>query len=458
MKSLLACLLIILPVYSFAKEGIEDPKAIIAGKAPDTAKVKAYHRLSKLSTNIDSAFYFAETGLKLAREIKYTSGEAACLNQLGGILFGTAHFPESLSNQLKALELYEKLDDIKGMIKVRGDIANIYSRQENFEKAVEYIRSVIVLKRKVGEDERAVYFGLGKAHEFNKDLDSALIYYQRCYEYLLTNPSKERIPFVLIHLGNVHLKQKNYMLALSYARMAASALGNIKDSVGISSVYTHIAEIFHETDQRDSAVYYAEKAFGVGTRNKAIDGVIDPALLLAKLYENDDKKAYFYFKTAKIFQDSIFSVKKLNEISVLSFKENERQRELNESRLLEEETRKNNMQYAAIAAGLLTFLIFFLLISNSIIVNEKLVRFLGVLSLLMVFEFLNLLLHPYVAEFTHHSPILLLLAMVVIAACLIPTHHKLEKWITQKMVQKNKKARVTVAKKILEKHALEEQN
>jgi hypothetical protein len=50
----------------------------------------------------------------------------------------------------------------------------------------------------------------------------------------------------------------------------------------------------------------------------------------------------------------------------------------------------------------------------------------------------------------------MLLAMVAVAACLIPTHHKLEKWITHKMVQKNKKARVSVAKKILEKHALEE--
>jgi hypothetical protein len=50
----------------------------------------------------------------------------------------------------------------------------------------------------------------------------------------------------------------------------------------------------------------------------------------------------------------------------------------------------------------------------------------------------------------------MLLAMVAVAAFLIPTHHKLEKWIMHKMVQKNKKARVSVAKKILEKHALEE--
>jgi hypothetical protein len=72
-----------------------------------------------------------------------------------------------------------------------------------------------------------------------------------------------------------------------------------------------------------------------------------------------------------------------------------------------------------------------------------------------VFEFINLLFHPWLASFTHESPVLMLLALVIIASLLIPMHHRLEKWITKIMVEKNKKIRLEAAKKTiasLEKH------
>jgi hypothetical protein len=66
-----------------------------------------------------------------------------------------------------------------------------------------------------------------------------------------------------------------------------------------------------------------------------------------------------------------------------------------------------------------------------------------------VFEFLNLLLHPFLDKVTNHQPVLMLAAMVCIAALLIPLHHKLEHWITHKMVEKNKRIRLAAAKKTI---------
>ena len=42
----------------------------------------------------------------------------------------------------------------------------------------------------------------------------------------------------------------------------------------------------------------------------------------------------------------------------------------------------------------------------------RLIEFLGVIALLLVFEFLNLLLHPMLVKITHHSPVQMLLALV----------------------------------------------
>ena len=95
-------------------------------------------------------------------------------------------------------------------------------------------------------------------------------------------------------------------------------------------------------------------------------------------------------------------------------------------------------------------LIVFLLLSRSIIVSHKLVEILSVIALLVVFEFINLLIHPWLEKITHHSPILMLLALVAIAALIVPLHHKLEHWTTKKLVEKNKAIRLAQAKKTIE--------
>ena len=73
------------------------------------------------------------------------------------------------------------------------------------------------------------------------------------------------------------------------------------------------------------------------------------------------------------------------------------------------------------------------------------------IALLIVFEFLNLLLHPFLENVTHHTPVLMLVALVCIAALLVPLHHKIEKWATHRLVEKNKAIRLADAKKTIEK-------
>ena len=147
--------------------------------------------------------------------------------------------------------------------------------------------------------------------------------------------------------------------------------------------------------------------------------------------------------------DSIFSASNTAQLQTLGFNEQERHREINENKVKEAAERKHNLQYAAIALGLIAFLTLFLLLSHSIIANQKLIRFPGVVALLIVFEFINLYIHPYLAHATNDSPLLMLLVMVCIAALLVPVHHRLEKWITNKLVEKNKKIRLAAAKKTI---------
>jgi len=147
----------------------------------------------------------------------------------------------------------------------------------------------------------------------------------------------------------------------------------------------------------------------------------------------------------------LFNAKTVQQTQLLAFEENVRQQQLAEEKIKLEEQRKENIQFALIALGIISFIILFLLLSRSFITNAKMIEFFGVIALLIVFEFLNLLLHPFLERITHHSPILMLLALVCIAALLVPLHHRAEKWATQKLIEKNKQIRLDAAKRTIEK-------
>ena len=162
------------------------------------------------------------------------------------------------------------------------------------------------------------------------------------------------------------------------------------------------------------------------------------------IYSNTNKdSAVKYYKAYDVTKDSIDKMSNAQQQQILGIKKD---LEIENAAL----QRKQNIQYALLAFGIITFVILFLAFSRRHITNTKVIQFLGVVALLVVFEFLNLLLHPFLERITHHNPIFMLLALVCIAALLVPLHHKLEKWATHKLVEKNKQIRLASAKKTIE--------
>jgi len=59
-----------------------------------------------------------------------------------------------------------------------------------------------------------------------------------------------------------------------------------------------------------------------------------------------------------------------------------------------------------------------------------------VIALLLLFEFISLFIHPYISQWEHNNPVLMLLTLVAIAAVMVPLHHKLENVVKEKWAHK----------------------
>ena len=254
-------------------------------------------------------------------------------------------------------------------------------------------------------------------------------------------------------MGIIYSKMGKKQLAEEFFRQSFLLNSEINNIRLLARAYCEFAEHFDRINQTDSAIYYATKGFQLDQQFDLLVQQLQASTILAKLYKQENKidSAFKYQQIMIDSRESIFSREKVNRLQTLEFNEQVRQQELSSAKIAAGEERKQNIQYALIALGLVIFIILFLLLSRSFITSTRLIASFGVVALLLVFEFLNLFLHPFLERVTHHSPVLILLALVCIASMLVPLHHRLEKYTTVKLVEKNKEIRLARAKKTIAK-------
>ena len=358
----------------------------------------------------------------------------------------------SLQIQQKGLLLAEKAHNFSILAMLKNQLAHTYRDREEWGNASKIYSTALddAIKGKNEVIKIWPLMNLGVCYLNTNKLDSALKYLQRAYESsLLIN--QVDLPYILWNLGSVHSKMGHSGLAVSYFNMAIQMAEKAKKVRQLSLASIGLAEHFLSVNEIDSCIYYLKKGLNIVQQTPFFYMSAKPAKMLADIYEKSSCDSTLkYANVYKIANDSVFSYKINQQIQMMTFDEDLRQQEMTAEKIKEGEQRKQNIQYALLAFGIITFLIFFLLLSRSIITNTKVIEFLGVIALLIVFEFLNLLLHPFLEKTTNHSPVLMLLALVCVAALLVPLHHRLEKWATAKLVEKNKQIRLAAAKKTIE--------
>ncbi len=394
----------------------------------------------------------AQKLLEQSRKNKDIIGEASASSLFGQGYRLAGNSIKALNNHHRALATAEKTGNQSLLALVENQMGHIYKDREDNDKAI----SIYLLglehatKGKNNAILSALLWNLGAVYLAANKLDSALMYSQRAYELCLQINFKINLPYILSNLGSIQSKLGNTQLAIAYYDMAAKEALKIQSIRYLNLAYTGLAQHYYNFTQTDSSLVYAKKAIAVVDSTFFFYLSIKPAKLLTDIYENSNCDSTLkYAKIFKAANDTLYNTKANQQIQLMTFEEDLRQQELTAEKIKAEEQRKENIQYTLIAFGIITLLILYLLLSRSFITNTKIIEFFGVVALLIVFEFLNLLLHPFLERITYHSPVLMLLALVCIAAFLVPIHHKLEKWATGKLVEKNKQIRLAAAKKTI---------
>lgn len=445
-KKIPVFILLFISNYVYAQNKIADSLLIeIANAKADTSRVRLIgeilYKTNSLSQNDRIAY--SKKILDLAVKQNEKILESIITAELGYILAINGNKLQGSELAFNALEIAEKHQNKLALGIIYQDLAICF--KDDKVKYKEFLFKALPNSEAAKDygNLNATLSTLSKFYYEENKMDSALYYSQRAYEITISINDEQALPTNLIQLAKIqYYYLNNKGIAFEYMRKAMDTKFGKENSDIFVNVMVNMARLFNNDGQQDSALFYTNKA-AARLNNARFVASLDVYDLYKKIYTKiNSDSALKYYRIYETVKDSIDKMSDVQQQQLLSIK-----KEIEMGK--DQEQRNQNIQFALIALGIVSFIILYLLLSHSFITNTKVIEFFGVIALLIVFEFLNLFLHPYLVKFTDHSPVMMLLILVCLAAILVPLHHRVEKWATKKLVEKNKQVRLANAKKTI---------
>lgn len=421
----------------------------------DTSRCLIFAQVSKAYRYSDpeKALEFAQRGLTIAKSIEFERGELLCLSMMAHAFKVTTNYPAALQLYVDILKKSEDKEE-KLTIEILVSMGTIYSEIGDERNSLNSSFKAKELAEKIKDQKwlPSILLNIGDSYEKLDLLDSARIYTTTCYNIATKEKDQLLIGCALGNLGNIYSKMNEPDIASSYYRSAFSFNILTHDDESLSEFSLGMAKIFQSKNKKDSALYYSKRSMSIAQRAGFINNIIEAGNFLSAYYLLNKKtdSANKYLLATKNAIDSFYSQHKIFRSQAILYEENLRQQERTLLKKQFAKERKVNMQYGLVTIGIIIFIILYLLSIRTPLMNENIVRSLGLIGLLLIFEFINLFMHPRISKISNHSPIIMLLMMVTLAALLIPVHRWIEKYIDNKLVKKNKLYRLKHAKEILE--------
>ena len=425
------------------KSKVDSLSKLLAVEKTDSNRVRLLWQIARDKSvyNPDTSLKLALQALFLARKINYTEGESRSLGILANTFIKIGNYPRALELNIQKLQLEEKRHNPRNYGSVLMNIGVVYVLQEEYLKAREYFSKAdsVILQNNVEDLKYYSAINIGDVYNRLGSGDSAFTYFNKSLELARIFRDEtlrtDLIGSSLTGLGHAYLKLGNYEQSLIHYKASLDYLVAANDDEVLCEATLGLANLYEHLNKFDSAGHYANVSLNIAKKDGFLSKELDAAEFLTDHYKKVKSidSAFSYVNYVRGLNDSVNSKSKIRESQVISSNEQFRQLELEENRLKEKQERIQQLQMLLIAIFIPGFFLLTLFLSR-IKMHIKLIRLLGILSLLFLFEYLTLLLHPTVANLTHHTPVYEIIIFVAMAAILIPLHHRLEHWLINKLL------------------------
>lgn len=288
----------------------------------DTTRVRVLIEIGEeeLKANVDSGVLLIKEMLSLSQKINYKKGLLKA-----NIILASYYKSQSLRASeylFKALHMAEELKSYSDLIKIYYMVAYNYSKLNDLGNTLKYYRLHADLCNKYGNREdylmsinyiAITYFKL-------KDYKKTLEYLSNCERANESVRSNKVTTATLINIAKVHIKTKQYDLALDRLQRAINVDDGYKDRIAYTA--HEIAQIYLLKGNLNDALFWAQKAYA-HTEGVGQFLIAEIAKTISDIYMKLNRRdlAFTYLNTyiyAKLDEDSIKN-SQLNRFIILDY-------------------------------------------------------------------------------------------------------------------------------------------
>jgi len=254
-------------------------------------------------------------------------------------------FETSIKYNLTALAFVEKVNEVRGIYMILGNLGNTYIRLRQFNKAKEVLERGIALSIKDNNvlTQTNLISSLARAYKGLGDYQKELELKQKAFSIFKKANYDQGIATVSINLGVFYSDKYQLDSAKKYYYTALKSARKINNKGNIALLFNNMAAMYIKTDNLDSAKYFTDSATVYAKRNGDRLAQADAFANRADIYRIQRKHhlAEEAFDNYVKIRDSIYDEKTQNKISEMEVKYETEKKEAKISLLSKENSIKN---------------------------------------------------------------------------------------------------------------------
>ncbi len=315
---------------------------------------------------------------KYLKNIEYLLKTASKTQKTDYYLFlGYSH--SRLGDKTRALEYYFKADSIaeisdspEHVARVNDYIASFYYSENDFERALEYVRASLVTYQQMNNEYSALNtrLNIGVIYEELNQKDSALLYLNQgiAASNKIYGKDNSFACYIYYEIAKVHFKSSNYSSFLKNIKNAQNLLTDNENSMNAVLIYELYGDYYLEIGKTEKGLEFYQKAHSIAEEGQSYESQLILSKKITEYFLANNPLALSYFEDYIQLKDSIETKEKevLKEQLVVQYEVREKDKQNDQLkqdiRIKEEEiSRRNIILVAAILLSLFAILIIFLL-------------------------------------------------------------------------------------------------
>lgn len=262
-------------------------------------------------SNFPEALSDNRLALDVFKQLGDKEGVANSLFGIGGVYKNMGYYPEALQNHFAALKIRDSLNDKRSIAASYNNIGSIYKALKNYDKSLEYMLRSLQIKKETG-DRKGMgnsYNNIANIYAIRKDFDAALKNHLIALQIRTEASDKRGIGVSNENLGNLYAEKGELERSIEYFTTALKIYKEINDRSGISTVLISFCDVYMRMNKLDDAEKNGLEGLLIAREIGELDNV---RLAFENLSETlnkkgDFKKALHYYKNFIMVRDSLMN-------------------------------------------------------------------------------------------------------------------------------------------------------